>query len=332
MVKVGQIGLGDWGKNLFRNFISIPDCDMEICSDLNQKAMDNYKQLFPGVKFTSDWMDVLKTDIDAVIIATPPEDHYPMGKEALEKGKHVFIEKPITLTSHEAQELIDLSKQNDKILMVGYILLYHPALKLLKRYIDQNDLGKVYYFYATRLNLGKVRTVENALWSFASHDISMILYLSGKYPKMVSATGASYIQGNIEDVSFLTMFFSDDLIAHIHTSWLDPHKTRKLTVVGERKMMVFDDTQPSEKIRVYDKGVDRLEYETFGEYLSLRSGDIYVPKIEAVEPLKSECLHFIKSIQNGTQPLSDGKSGYDVVRILEAAQKSMESNGTPIEV
>jgi len=330
MIKIGQIGLGDWGKNMFRVFNSHSQCQVVIGCDQDSTIVNRFRENYPTVKFTSNWLELLEEELDAIIIASPPAKHYEMAKAALEKGRHVLVTKPLTLVSQESKELVQMARENTSILMVGHIMVYHPALQLLKQCIDGDELGKVYYFYSTRVNLGKVRSVESALWSYACHDISMIVHLTSEKPLKVSATGAAYLQPNIEDVSFLTIYFTNGVLANIHSSWLDPHKMRKLTIVGEKKMVVFDDTQPAEKIRIYDKGVDLMEYDTFGEYLSLRSGDIFVPKIDPVEPLKNECTHFLKCIQNGTKPLTDGSSGYEVVKILEAAQRSIENEGIPI--
>ncbi|MBN1755899.1 Gfo/Idh/MocA family oxidoreductase [bacterium] len=332
MIKLGQVGLGAWGKNLFRTFLSLGQVKMVMACDNDPETLNKFSERYPDIKFSSDWKDLLKEDIQAVVVACDPAHHFEVARAAMENGKDLFVEKPITLTSEKAERLVELARNKRRILMVGHIMVYHPATRYLKGFIDQGGIGKVYYFYSTRVNLGKVRSVENALWSFTPHDLSMILYLCDKKPVRVSATGAAYIQEKIEDVSFLTIFFEDGVIANIHTSWLDPHKLRRLTIVGDKKMVNFDDTQPSEKIRIYDKGVDKLDYETFGEYLALRTGDIFVPKIEAVEPLQTECAHFIHCVSKREQPDTDGKNGLTVVKILEAAQISMDRNGMPIEL
>ena len=236
----------------------------------------------------------------------------------------------MTLAISEAEELVRLAEGSRRILMVGHIMEYHPAVVRMREYIEGGELGDIYYVYSTRVNLGKVRDVENALWSFAPHDISMIIYLLREKPAAVSATGAAYLRKGIEDVSFITLFFDSGTIAHIHTSWLDPHKVRRLTIVGSKKMAVLDDVEPQEKIRIYDKGVNLQQaYDTYGEYLSLRTGDILIPAVKVQEPLKIECQEFIKAVRSRIPPITDGKDGLAVLRVLRAADKSMKENGTP---
>jgi predicted dehydrogenase len=273
-----------------------------------------------------------KKDIDAIVVVTPAVLHYKQVRDALEAGKHVFVEKPMSLSVREAAELEDLARTRKLTLMVGHLLIYHPAVNKLKSLISDGELGEVYYLYAQRVNLGKVREDENALWSFAPHDISVVLYLIGEEPEVVTATGECYLQKGIEDVVFLTMKFPGRQMAQIQLSWLDPHKERKLTVVGSKKMAVFDDVQASEKIRIYDKGVDKPpEYGSYGEYLTLRDGDILIPRIKMQEPLRLECEHFIECVRTGKRPVTDAKSGVGVVRILEAAQQSLDKGGVPVK-
>jgi len=289
---------------------------------------------FPGVIWTKDPQEIINDpSIQAVIIATPPASHFELASAALNAGKDVFVEKPLVLDTGKGRELVKLAAQKDKLLMVGHIMEYHPATLKLKEYIQSEKLGRIYYLYSSRVNLGKVRDIENSLWSFAPHDISLIMYLLDSAPVRVTATGASYLQKNIEDVSFLTMHFADGVMAHIHVSWLDPHKERKLTIVGSKMMAVFDDTESSEKIWLYDKGVEtKRDYETYGEYLSLRAGDILIPRVNSKEPLQAECDHFIDCVMNRTKPRSDGIDGLKVLNVLSAAQKSMESGGAPVDI
>lgn len=333
-VNVAQIGLGAWGRNLLRTFYNIPDAKLKLGCDVSAEQLSRIGGMFPGVKWTGEYSDLLSDpEINAIIIATPPADHFQLASKALEAGKDVFVEKPLALNMDDGKRLIDLAEKNDRVLMVGHIMEYHPASLKLKEYISSGKLGRIYYLYSSRINLGKVRDIENSLWSFAPHDISLIMFLLGKKPVSVTSTGASYLQKNIEDVSFLTLHFDDKTMAHIHVSWLDPHKERKLTVVGSKMMAVFDDTESAEKIRLYDKGVDtRLDYNTYGEYLSLRAGDILIPKVDSTEPLMAECLHFIECVKNRTTPVSDGRDGLRVLTVLSAAQESMEQGGTPIEI
>jgi len=298
--------------------------------------LEKIQNIYPKFKFVQNYKEVLKDkDVDAVVIATPPDSHFEIAYQAISFEKDVFVEKPMVLKVEEGEKLLRVAKDKKRILMVGHIMEYHSAVLKLKEYVKGGELGDVYYLYATRVNLGKVRDIENALWSFAPHDISMILFLLGKEPKTVTATGQCYLQKKkgIEDVAFLTLHFDDGVMAHIHVSWLDPHKERKLTIVGNKKMAVFDDMRSAEKIWIYDKGVDtKLDYNTYGEYLSLRFGDILIPKIDSSEPLKAECQHFIQCVNDRNTPRSDGKDGLRILKVLEAAQRSLEKGGTPEEI
>lgn len=334
MIKIGLIGCGAWGKNLLRNFSNLPGCVLLSCCDENPKQIERLRPNYPKVKFTQDQKEIIENpNLDAVVISTPPASHFKLSRAAILADKDVFVEKPLVLDVKEGEELVALAEEKKKILMVGHIMEYHAVTLKLKEYINKGELGKVYYLYSTRVNLGKVRDIENALWSFAPHDISMILFLLEKDPISVTATGECYLQKGIEDVAFMTMHFPDGVMAHIHVSWLDPHKDRKLTVVGDKKMAVFDDTESSEKIWIYDKGVDtKLDYNTYGEYLSLRFGDILIPKIESTEPLKVECEHFIDCVQNRKTPRSDGEDGLRVLKVLDAAQRSLKMGGTPVRI
>lgn len=331
---IGQIGAGYWGKNLLRNFIALSSCQVKFCCDTDEAILKRVQRDYPDLEITTEYSEVLADDdIDAVIVATLPETHFPIVRDALNRGKDVFVEKPLVLQVSEGEELVKLAEQNERILMVGHILEYHPAVNQMKTYIQSGELGDVYYIYSTRVNLGKIRQFENALWSFAPHDISIVLYLLDQVPIAVSAVGESFLQKGIQDVSFATLHFPEGKMAHIHVSWLDPHKIRKLTVVGSKKMAVFDDMESTEMIRIYDKGVDqKLEYESYGESLSLRVGDIHIPKVAMAEPLRLECEHFIDCVLNRKTPRSDGRDGLSVVQILDAAQKSMEQGGKPVHI
>jgi len=332
-VKIAQIGLGAWGKNLLRNFMAQPAARVVIVCDESPEALEAAARSYPGVEAVQDPFAVFsRADVDAVVIATPPASHFKLAMAAVEAGKDVFVEKPLVLSSADGTRLVARADELGRVLMVGHIMVHHPASLKLKEYIDSGELGRIYYVYATRVNLGKVRDIENAMWSFAPHDISLIVFLLGKRPVKVSAVGQAYLQKGIQDVAFVTLQFPDDTLGHIHTSWLDPHKDRNLTVVGSKKMVLFDDTRATEKIKVYDKGVDaRQDYATYGEYLSLRTGDIVIPNVPTSEPLSLECRHFLEAVQSRTRPRSDGRSGLEVLRILEAAQQSMDSGGKPVE-
>jgi len=333
-VNIGQIGLGAWGRNLLRTFYTLPDVKLAIGCDFDSSRLKALSASFPGVDWTEDPSRIIDNpEIDAVVIATPPASHFELASKAITAGKDVFVEKPFVLDIEKGRKLVALAREKERMLMVGHIMEYHPATLKLKEYIDEDKLGKIYYLYSSRVNLGKVRDIENSLWSFAPHDISLIMYLLDDYPIKVTASGASYLQEKIEDVSFMTMHFAGGIIAHVHVSWLDPHKERKLTIVGSKSMAVFDDTQSSEKIWLYDKGVEtKRDYATYGEYLSLRAGDIIIPRVNSREPLQAECDHFIQCVKNRTRPRSDGYDGLRVLAVLTAAQLSMEKGGVPVDV
>jgi predicted dehydrogenase len=336
MVKVGLIGCGAWGKNLLRNFANLPGCTLLACCDESAKQVQKISPGYPGIKFTRDPREIIENpNLDAVVIVTPPASHFQLCKAAIMADKDVFVEKPLVLNTKEGEELVELAERKKKILMVGHIMEYHAATLKLKEYIDKGELGRVYYLYSSRVNLGKVRDIENALWSFAPHDISMILFLLEKEPVSVTATGQCYLQKDkgIEDVVFMNMRFDDGTMAHVHVSWLDPHKERRLTVVGDKKMAVFDDARSAEKIWIYDKGVQtKQDYSTYGEYLSLRFGDVVIPNIPATEPLRAECQHFIECVESRKAPRSDGRDGLRVSKVLDAAQRSLKSGGSPVEI
>jgi predicted dehydrogenase len=334
MVQVAVVGVGGWGKNLARTYYQIPECSLKYICDLDQQRLEQLRLQLPGAKLTTRFEDLLEdSDVQAIVIATTAATHYPLCKAALRAGKDVFVEKPFVLAVAQAEELIQVAAQEDRILMVGHLLEYHPVINRLKRMIDCKELGEIYYIYTQRVNLGTVRNDENALWNFSPHDISSILYLLGKEPTDVSARGQSYLQPGIEDVVFLTLNFNGQAMAHIHVSWLDPHKIRKITIVGSKKMAVFDDIESTEKLRVYDKSAEQnSSYNSFAEYVTLRFGDITIPHLKIEEPLRLECEHFLKCIRERKQPLSDGRDGLRVLEVLAAAQESLRNNGMPIAI
>jgi len=333
MLKIGQIGVGIWGSNLLRNFYSIPNAKVVVCCDKDKKKLKKVRSLYPGIKTTQDAKTLFnKFDIDAVVIATPPSSHAKLAKLALKNKKHVFVEKPIALKAKDAIEIHKLEKKNKLTLMVGHLLLYHPAVRLLKKIIDSGELGKILYIYSTRVNLGQVRLEENALWSLAPHDVSVAMYLLGKVPLSVSTKGKSYLQKNIEDVIFLSLNFKNNTISNIHVSWLDPHKIRKFTIVGSRKMAVFDDMEKKAKVKIYDKGVDKKVDYNYKSFFKIRQGDIRVPKLGSVEPLKLECQHFVDSSLSNKKPFTDGVNGLSVLSVLEAAQRSLKNSGKSVKV
>ena len=334
MVEVAVVGIGGWGKNLARNYAQIPEANLRYVCDLDQAKLDQAARQYPGSQLTRKFEDLLEDpELQAIVIATTAPGHFPLAKRALEAGKDVYVEKPLVLNVAHAEELIEIARQRKRILMVGHLLEYHPVVNRLKDMIRNGEFGQVYYIYAQRLNLGTVRGDENALWNFAPHDISSILYMLGQEPTDVSARGQSYLQKEIEDVVFLSLNFANRAMAHIHVSWLDPHKTRKITIVGSRKMAVFDDLEANEKLRIYDKGAQiSTDYDSFAEYIGLRFGDILVPYIKVTEPLRLECLHFLDCVRTRRQPVSDGYDGLRVVKVLDAAQRSLKVNGEPVKI
>jgi len=329
MITLGQVGLGYWGPNLLRNFQRLPEARIKAVCDLDERALARAREQYPRLICTTRPEDLfLDPEIDAVIVTTSAGTHFPVAQAALEAGKDVFVEKPIALKVEEAEKMVHIAGASGLILMVGHLLLYHPAVTHLKEMVDEGKLGDIYYVYTERRNLGKVRQDENAMWSLAPHDISVALHLLGEMPVMVAAQGQAYLQPDLEDTVFFTLRFADGRLVHSHVSWLDPHKVRRLTVVGSQQMAVFDDVEPAEKLRIYDKGVDRTpEYSSYGDALTLRFGDIYVPNIEMREPLRLECQHFLDCVEQREQPLSDGQNGLQVLRILDALQQSLDNEG-----
>ena len=334
MENIGIIGIGGWGRNLLRTMRNLAGSNLIMACDLDSKRTAAAEKAYPGLKTTQRPEDILENDdIKAVVIATPPSSHYELASKAMKNGKDVLVEKPLALSVSDGEKLLKESEEQNRILMVGHIMVYHPATLYLRDLVKSGELGDIHYIYTSRVNLGKVRSIENSWWSFAPHDISIILHLLDTPLVRASSTGAAYLQDGIEDVVFTTLEFADGTIAHIHVSWLDPHKERKVTIVGSKKMVVFDDTEATEKIRIYDKGADRnLDYDTFGEYLSLRTGDIVIPKIPGGEPLAAECAHFLKCIETREKPRSDGRAGLITLKALDAAQRSLAQGGAPVEI
>ncbi len=338
MINIAQIGCGYWGPNLLRNFVQNHKCSVKTVVDISEKRLNYIKHLYPHIKVTKKIEDIIKDNtIDAVVVSTPAASHYKMTKTLIKSGKHVFVEKPIALKTTEALKLIELAEKYKKKLMVGHTFRYNSAVHSLKNYIDHDELGNIYYVYSQRLNLGKVREDVNVMWNLAIHDVSILLFILDATPVSVIAKGVSYIQDNIDDVVFMVISFDNNIAAHIHVSWLDPNKVRKMTVVGSKKMVVYDDISDY-KIQIFDKGIDKKsideslgEFDDFGKFqLIHRAGDIFVPKIEFEEPLKIECDHYLNCILNDEKPLSDGYEGLRVVNILESAQKSLAECGKEI--
>lgn len=324
------VGAGYWGRNLVRVFAGLPEVRLKTVCDANAGIRKAMRAQYPEVEAVASCEEVLgDREVEAVVLAVPAVRHFAAARAALEAGKHVFVEKPMTLSGGEAEELVELGERQGRTLMVGHLLEYHPAVEFLRETISLGELGEIYYLYSQRVNLGIVRRDENALWSFAPHDLSVILHLLGQVPDSVSARGESYLQQGVEDVVFVNLHFPDGKMAQLQLSWLDPHKIRKLTIVGSRKMAVFDDMESTEKVRIYDKAAEREEYESYGDAITLRMGDIVIPHIHMAEPLRLEAQHFVESIRSGKPPRSDGRDGLRVVRVLEAAQRSLQEDGAP---
>ncbi|MBW2730861.1 MAG: Gfo/Idh/MocA family oxidoreductase [Deltaproteobacteria bacterium] len=330
-INMAVVGAGYWGRNYVRNFEALPEARLRWACDADAAALERAQRCAPGAQLSTDYLEVMADEgVQAVAIATNVSTHHAIAMAALNAGKHVLVEKPMAPSVAEAEEMVALAQRKGLTLMVGHLMLYHPAVEHLEELVASGALGRIYYLYASRVNLGRIRDDENALWSFAPHDVSLISHILRKKPVSVSARGRGYLRPDVADVVFLNLGFDDDTMAQIQLSWLDPHKERRLTVVGSKKMVVFDDTHVSEKLRIYDKGFDQPpEYETYGAYLSLRDGDINIPHIPLKEPLTAECRHFLRCVSHHEVPRSPGEQGLEVVRVLEAAEESMRNDGAP---
>ncbi|MDH3654929.1 MAG: Gfo/Idh/MocA family oxidoreductase [Myxococcales bacterium] len=334
-VGIAVVGAGGWGKNHVRNYAAIPDADLRYICDRHEGIRESMAALYPSVDVVSDLPVILEDPaVAAIVVATHAPSHFEVAEAALRAGRDVFVEKPLCLSGDQAATLCGLAEESGRILMVGHLLLYHPAVERLKGLIADGELGDVLYIYAQRVNLGVVRREENAWWSLAPHDISVANYLLGSSPKAVSATGSCYLQPErgIEDVVFATLHYPDGRMAHLHVSWLDPHKTRKLTVVGDRKMAVFDDTSADQKLAVFDKGVEPPATLSYEEGVRIRTGDILIPALKMAEPLRRECLAFLEAVRTRKAPVADGASGLHVVRALEGGSASLAQGGARIEL
>ncbi len=323
-IRLGVAGLGYWGPNLARNFAAISGCELAWLCDADDAVRDRLAGAHPSARATGELDDLLNDpELDAVVLATPVPTHADLAVRVLEAGKHCFVEKPLATTVADAERAVDAAERSGRTLMVGHLLEYHPGLRALKELADSGELGEeIFYIYGNRLNLGKLRADENALWSLGAHDVSVVLTLAEGDPVEISAHGASYVREGVEDVVFCFLRFASGLVAHLQLSWLDPHKERRFTVVGSKRMATFDDMAVERKLTVYDKGFDE-DARTYGEYIT-RSGGSFSPQIANVEPLRVECEHFVQSIREGTTPRSDGASGLRVVRVLEALQRSLD--------
>jgi predicted dehydrogenase len=333
MVDVAVVGAGAWGKNHVRVFSQLPKVRLKYICDNDPAKLGSMRKAYPQSSAVEDIRPILQDPgVKGVIVASSAASHYSLARDLLMADRDVLVEKPMSLNSKDAAELLEIAEKRKRILMVGHLLLYHPVVDRLKGMVTSGEIGKIYYLYTQRVNLGVIRHDENALLSFAPHDLSVILYLLEEDPVVVSAHGESYIQKGIEDVVFLSLRFADGKMANIHLSWLDPHKLRRVTIVGSKKMVVFDDMEASEKLKIYDKGVGNISYNTYGEYLSLRFGDITIPNVSMAEPLRAEAEHFIECIESRKMPKTGGRDGLKVVNILMAAQQSLVNKGFPVSL
>ena len=320
-VRVGVVGLGYWGPNLARNFDRLPAARLAWICDGSDEARTRVGAAFPGARACAELDEMLADpELDAVAVAT----HAAMAERVLAAGKHCFVEKPLAQSVSEAERVVDAAGRAGRVLMVGHLLEYHPGLEKLKEYASSGELGDIHYIYGNRLNLGKLRAEENALWSLGAHDVSVLLRLAGEEPHHCQAVGESYMRPGVEDVVFCYLRFPSGLAAHLHLSWLDPHKERRFTVVGSKKMATLDDMELERKLTIYDKGFDE-DFSSYGEYIA-RSGDTYSPRVPNDEPLRIECAHFVECVVEGRTPRSDGQSGLRVVRVLERLQSSLDES------
>ncbi len=330
-VKVGVIGSGYWGPNLIRNFVSLPESHLVGVADLRQERLAHIKSTYPTVHVTDDYWEMFSMDLDAVVVATPPTTHFSIARDCLQHGLHVLVEKPLALNSRDAEELIEIAERKGLTLMVGHTFEYNPAVRELRRIIRSGELGKIHYVDAVRVNLGLFQPDLNVVWDLAPHDISILHYILDMEPLKVSAQGAECVVEGKHDIAYLNLEFEDNVLAHVRVSWLDPSKVRRITVVGSKKMVVYDDVEPVEKLKIYDKGVETPAYaDSYQDFqFSYRQGDVVSPALHWSEPLKEECQHFLQSIVKGKRPQSDGRVGLKVVRVLEAAERSLRRGGIP---
>lgn len=333
MAKIAVVGAGYWGPNLIRNFREQPGCtELWVC-DLDEARLELVRRRFGIEKTTTDFEEILATDVDGVVLATPVGTHDQLGLRVLEAGKHLFVEKPLAASVAGARELVARAEADGRVLMVGHTFEYSPAVVRIGELIASGELGSIYFVSSMRVNLGLHQKDVSVIWDLAAHDFSILFLWLGERPKTVAATGAACVQKGIPDVAFITVTFPSGIIAHLEVSWLAPSKLRRTTVVGDKKMLVYDDTETLEKVKVFDRGVDYRDPTTFGEFqLAYRTGDIWSPALPSFEPLALETGEFLRGIDEGHKPRADGQSGLRVVEALAAAQESLERGGAPIDI
>jgi predicted dehydrogenase len=334
-IKIGVIGYGYWGPNMVRNFFEAPGAQVTVVSDLRSERLSMVQGRYPTVRVTQKASELIEDpDVDAVIVSTPVSSHYELALHALQAGKHVLVEKPLTTTTDQAQALIEEAERKKRILMVDHTFVYTGAVRKIHDLIASGELGDVYYYDSVRVNLGLFQHDVSVLWDLAVHDLSIMDYILPVKPIAVSATGSAHVKGAPEDVAYLSLHFDNNIIAHVHANWLAPVKIRRTLIGGSRKMIVYDDLEPSEKIKIYDKGItlkDNTE-DMYKLLVGYRTGDMLAPQIDGAEALRTEAIHFLKCIEEGKHPLTDGQAGLQVVRILEAATLSIQEKGKPVEL
>lgn len=333
-IKIGVIGAGYWGPNLIRNFHEIPEAELCVVSDIHSDRLDHIRSIYPYVEVTRDYRQMLDKNIDAIAIATPVSTHSDLAVDCLKAGKHILIEKPLSDSSHKAREILETGARFGKVVMAGHTFLYNPAVEALKEIIASGEIGEVYYVNATRVNLGLYQPDVDVVWDLAPHDVSILMYILGQDPMTASARGGMFVKPGVHDVAYLSLYFSQGVMADIRVSWLDPNKIRQITIVGSKKMLVYDDIEPIDKVKIYDKGVDKQPYtDTLQDFhLAYRYGGITTYPLHWQEPLRVECEDFLQSVANHTTPRSDGHLGLRVVQVLEAAQASLKDSGSLVNI
>jgi predicted dehydrogenase len=328
MIRIGVVGYGYWGPNIVRNFHAATDARVTVVCDQRTESLKRAQQAFPGVDVTTEVDKVLTSpDVDAVAIVTPVWTHFDLAKAALENGKHVFVEKPFTATTAQAQELVELGAKKNLRIMVDHTFLFTGAVKKIRQLIEGEELGKLYYYDSTRVNLGLFQHDVNVIWDLAPHDLAIMDHLIRDQPTGIVATGASHLNGH-EDVAYITVYFQSNMVAHFNVNWLSPVKVRTTLIGGEKRMVVWNDVEADEKVKVYDRGVEITAREgVYNLLVSYRSGDMWAPKVESIEALKAECQYFIECVKDGKDPFNDGVAGLKVVKMLEAADRSIKARG-----